>query len=129
MNNVILIGNLTKDVELEKTTNDIAYARFTLAVQKNFKNEEGQYESDFIKCIAWRGTAEFIAKYFKKGNKIAIEGAIQTRKYVDSTGNDRFVTEVLAEKAEFVQKRPEGQEPVAPPPAECTPIDDETLPF
>lgn len=128
MNSVNLIGNLTKDVELETTNNDVAYVRFTLAVQKNFKNEEGQYESDFIKCIAWRGTAEFISKYFKKGNKLAISGAIQTRKYVDSSGNDRFVTEVLAEKAEFVQKREGSAEPTPPP--ECKPIpDDDTLPF
>lgn len=127
MNKVVLIGNLTKDPDKTTTSNGVDVARFTIAVQRKFKNEDGNYESDFINCIAWRTKAEFISKYFKKGNKIAIEGAIQTRSYEASDGTKRYVTEIVVEDCEFVQKREEsGKEVVAPKPE---PIDDDDLPF
>ncbi len=103
MNKVQLIGRLTKDVELKFTSNQTQVATFTLAVDRRFKDANGQRQADFINCVAWRQTAAFISKYFKKGSRIGIVGTIQTRSYDDNNGNKRFVTEVIAEEAEFVE--------------------------
>lgn len=128
MNKIILIGNLTKDPESGATNSGIAYARFTIAVQRKFKNENGEYESDFINCIAWRNTAEFIDKYFEKGNKIAIEGSIQVRSYEAQDDSKRYATEVIVESAEFVQsKTTDGGKTSKNDNLE--PIDDDSLPF
>lgn len=104
MNKVQLIGRLTKDPEVKYTQNQIANLQFSIAVDRKFKNAQGQRESDFISCVAWRQTAEFIGKYFKKGSKIAVCGAIQTRKY-DQNGVAHYVTEVVIDEAEFVESK------------------------
>jgi single-strand DNA-binding protein len=100
MNKAILIGNLTKKPELTQTTGGLAVAKFTLAVQRKFKNDKGEFESDFVNCVAWRQTAEFAEKYFDKGEKIAVTGSIQTRSYDNQEGKKVYVTEVVADEVE-----------------------------
>jgi single-strand DNA-binding protein len=103
MNKVQLIGRLTKDPEIKMTSNQTKFCQFTLAVDRRFKDANGQRQADFISCLAWRQTAEFIAKYFKKGNRIGVVGSIQVRSYDDQNGKKCFVTEVLIDEAEFVE--------------------------
>lgn len=103
MNKVQLIGRLTKDPEAKMTSNQTKFCQFTLAVDRRFKDANGQRQADFISCLAWRQTAEFIAKYFKKGNRIGVVGSIQVRSYEDQNGQKRFVTEVVIDEAEFVE--------------------------
>ena len=130
MNKVILVGNLTKDPELITTSNGVDVSRFTIAVQRKFKNANDEYESDFINCVAWRSSAEFIHKYFKKGNKIGIVGNIQTRSYDAEDGTKRYVTEVVVEECEFVQsKKGDGNNQAEDTKPELEPIDDDGLPF
>lgn len=122
MNKVILIGNLTKDPELEKTNNGVHFCRFTLAVQRKFANANGEKEADFLNIIAWRAQAENVAKYLKKGNKAAVSGTINTRSYDAPDGTKRNVTEINADEVEFLNTKPSE---------EFTPvdIDDDDLPF
>ena len=101
MNKVILTGNLTKDPEKRTTQQGTSVASFTVAVQRRFKNQDGKYDADFINCVAWRGTADFVENYFKKGSRIGVIGSIQTRSYDDNSGNKRYVTEVIADEVEF----------------------------
>lgn len=121
MNKVMLVGRLTKDVELKFTPNQTQFCGFTVAVDRKFKDANGQRQADFINCVAWKQTAVFIQKYFKKGNRIGIAGSIQTRSY-EKDGQKVFITEVLAEEAEFVEgtskqeTEPQQQEPSAPEP-------------
>ena len=130
MNKAILVGNLTKDPELITTSNGVDVSRFTIAVQRKFKNANDEYESDFINCVAWRSSAEFIHKYFKKGNKIGIVGNIQTRSYDAEDGTKRYVTEVVVEECEFVQsKKGDGNNQAEDTKPELEPIDDDGLPF
>ena len=103
MNKVELIGRLTKDPEIRTTANQVAFCNFTLAVDRSFKDANGQRQADFINCVAWRQTATFIQKYFRKGNRLAVIGSIQTRSYEDKNGQKVFVTEVIADEAEFVE--------------------------
>lgn len=101
MNRVILLGNLVKDIEYKQTPNGVAVATFTVAVRRRVKNAQGNYDADFINCVAWRHTADFLRKYFSKGQAVAVVGQIQTRSYEDNNGNKRYVTEVLVDEAEF----------------------------
>lgn len=101
MNKVILIGNLTRDPEKRTTAQGTSVTTFTLAVNRKFKNDDGTYDADFINCVAWRQTADFIAQYFQKGSRIAVTGTIQTRSYQDKNGNSRYATEVIVDEAEF----------------------------
>ena len=129
MNKAILVGNLTKDPELTTTQSGINVTRFTVACQRKYTNENGERDCDFINCVAWRASAEFIHKYFKKGNKIGIVGTIQTRSYDAEDGTKRYVTEVVVEESEFVQsKRDDGSQAENSKP-ELTPVDDDNLPF
>lgn len=105
MNKVILIGRLTKDPELRYTTNNIAQLNFSLAVDRRMAKQEGQQTADFIPVVAWRQTAEFINNYFKKGNKIAICGRIQTRTWDDAENKRHYVTEVVVDEAYFVESK------------------------
>ena len=108
MNKIILVGRLTRDPELRSTSTGISTANFTVAVNRNFKNKDGQYDADFISCVAFRNTADFVSKYFKKGNLICLDGRIQTRNYDAQDGTKRYVTEVVVENIEFVGGRNEG---------------------
>ena len=112
MNKCELVGRLTKDPELKLTSNQTAYCNFTIAVDRRFKDSNGQRQADFINCVAWKQTATFVQKYFHKGNRIGIVGSIQTRSYEDQEGAKHFVTEVLVDEAEFV----ESQTQTAPAP-------------
>lgn len=108
MNQVQLVGNLTKDPVLRNTQNGIPVCTFTLACQRRFKNAEGKYEADFIDCVAWRETAKFVQKHFIKGNKLGLTGSIQSRSYEAQDGSRRYVTEVIVDNVEFVAPRPES---------------------
>ena len=105
INRVVLVGRLTKDPELRYTPSGVPMARFTIAVNRTFSSQSGEREADFIGCIAWRKQAETIAKFFDKGNLIAIEGRIQVGSYDDKDGNKRYTTDVLLENFEFVEGR------------------------
>jgi len=144
MNKAILVGNLTRDPEQRTTSNGVAVTSFTVAVQRRFKDADGNYQADFINCVAWRGTAEFIAKYFSKGSKIGITGSIQSRSYDDANGVRKYVTEVVVDEAEFVTgKSQSGSDVQAPSKQEADradelfadelsdfePLDDAELPF
>ena len=100
MNKAILMGRLTKDVEMRQTPNGVTVARFTLAVNRRFKSE-GQPDADFINCVAWRQTGEFIVKYFQKGSMIAVVGSIQTRSWDGQDGKKQYATEVVVDEAYF----------------------------
>lgn len=100
MNKVILIGRLTKDVEL-RTAGDTHVAGFTLAVNRPYTDKDGNRPADFINCVAWKNTAEFVAKYFEKGSQIGIVGSINTRTY-DKDGQRVYVTEVVISEVHFV---------------------------
>lgn len=102
MNKVILIGRLTKDPELRTTPNGVATTSFSIAVQRNFTNQEGVREADFINCVAWRKQAENISKYCAKGSQVAVDGRMQTRSYDDKDGKKMYITEVIADNVTFL---------------------------
>ena len=103
-NLVVLTGRLTADPEIRTTQSNVSVTSFCIAVQRQYKSREEPI-TDFINIVAWRNTAEFIARYFKKGNMIGIEGSIQTRKYTDRDGNNRIAFEVLASNVQFVESK------------------------
>ncbi len=103
-NLVVLTGRLTADPELKTTPNGISVTTFSIAVNRNYRSG-GDNQTDFINIVAWRQTAEFITKYFKKGNLIGIEGSIQTRSYTDKNGNKRTAFEVVANNVQFVESK------------------------
>lgn len=106
MNQVCLVGRLTKDTEL-KSVGENQYVRFTLAVNRKFKNEEGEYDADFISCVAWNKTAELINKHFKKGSEIGAEGRIQTGSYDREDGSKAYTTDVIVESITFIGSKKE----------------------
>lgn len=118
MNKVELVGRLTKDPEIRLTNNQTQFCGFTLAVDRRFKDSNGERQADFINCIAWKERAVFIQKYFHKGSRIGICGSIQTRTYDDNDGKKVFVTEVLVDEAEFVESASKPSEPTTLPPTE-----------
>lgn len=107
MNTVILMGRLTKNPELRQTQSGTDVTQFTIAVNRRYKDGSGEYPTDFINCVAWRRTAEFIARYFAKGAMIAVTGTLQTRKYTDNQGAERTATEVVVDNAEFTGEKKE----------------------
>ncbi len=145
MNKVILVGNLARDPELTTTPNGVNVCRFTIAVSRPFANADGNRETDFINCVAWRSNAEFVSKYFKKGSPAGVCGSIQTRNYEDKDGNKRYVTEVSVDSVEFVGRKSDNGEPTEKSKfddepkstsnaggnkiAKFEPIDDDDLPF
>lgn len=110
MNKAILVGRLTRDPEIRYTQgeNASAIARFSVAVNRRFKNAEGNYDADFINCVAFGKTAEFIEKYFKKGMAIGITGRIQTGSYTNKDNVKVYTTDVVVEEAEFVESKNGG---------------------
>lgn len=101
INKVVLGGRLTADVELKQTQNGISVSSFTIAVNRRY-TQGNQQQTDFINCVAWRKTAEFISKYFKKGSSICVTGEIQVREWTDNNNQKRYATEVIVEEAMFV---------------------------
>ena len=143
MNKAILVGNLTRDPEQRTTSSGITVTSFTVAVRRRYKDADGNYQADFINCVAWRSTAEFVAKYFTKGSRIGVVGTIQTRTYDDQNGNKRYVTEVVADEVEFAGSKTQNQDMQKPTEqesrtadelfaedlADFQPLDDSELPF
>lgn len=128
MNKVILIGRTTKDIELKTTTTGKAIVNFNLAVNRTFKNGNGEYESDFFTCIAFGNLAETINRYVKKGDLVGIEGRLQTRNYTDREGKKHYLTEVMVENIDFLQ--PKKQQGTTVPQTEEPQIDPfDDLPF
>lgn len=109
MNKILLIGNLTKDVELRQV-GQTNVATFTLAVARDFKNSQGQKDTDFIPCQCWGKIGENLAKFTSKGSKIAVEGRLQVRPYEDNNGNKRTATEVICSQVEFLSTKQSGQQ-------------------
>ena len=107
INNVVLMGRLVATPELRNTQNGIAVTSFTLAVERSFARAGEQRQADFINCVAWRNSAEFISRYFQKGSMLAITGSLQTRNYEDKNGNKRTATEVVVDQASFCGSKAE----------------------
>jgi len=131
MNKVILIGNLTKDPEISTTNSGVSVCRFTLAVQRKFRNEQGEYEADFLNVVVWRELAELTHKYLSKGKKAAVVGRIQTRSYDAADGTKRYTTDIVAEEVEFLSSR-SGDDEGKKEESDITklePVDDNDLPF
>ena len=116
LNVVALLGRLTADPELKTTTNGNIVTTFTLAVNRSFVGQNGERQADFIDIVAWRATAEFVTKYFKKGQMMALQGSLQTRTYEDKQGNKRKVTEVVADSVHFCTPKSTGSDAAAVPP-------------
>lgn len=108
MNKAILVGRLTRDPELRTTGNGASVCSFTIAVNRRFKNAEGNYDADFISCVAWRQQAEFLSKFFTKGSMVGICGSIQTRNY-ERDGQRVYVTEVVADEVNFVGSKSQNE--------------------
>ena len=102
MNKVFLIGRLTRDPELRYTGNNTAVASFSIAVNRNFTNQQGEREADFFNVTVWRKQAENVKNYLSQGSQVAVEGRLQTRNYEDKDGQKRYVTEVVADNVEFL---------------------------
>lgn len=141
-NKVILIGNLTADPELKQTTGGISVTSFSIAVSRRVssKNSDGTQTTDFFNIVAWRNTAEFVTKYFQKGRSILVCGSLQTRNWTDQNGQKHYVTEVVADEVQFVDRKPDGPTAAAsatPAPYGASPKDvafeemstDDDLPF
>ena len=136
-NKVILGGRLTADPELRQTPSGVAATSFSIAVNRPYSKNQEQQQADFINCVAWRSTAEFITKYFKKGSSICVTGSIQNRSWTDKDGQKRYATDVVVSEATFVDGKNDNAQPSAP--AYASPVgdapnleeleDSDTLPF
>ena len=105
LNKVILMGRLTRDPELKSTTGGVDVATFTLAVDRSYIKAGAEKETDFLDCVAWRGTAEFVSRYFKKGMQVAVSGRIQTRKWKDQNDQRRVSVEIVVDEAFFADSK------------------------
>src|SRR5699024_11970778 len=106
MNRVVIVGRLARDVDLRYTGNSgIAIANFTVAANRQFKNQRGEREAVFINCVVWRAAAENLANYMKKGSMIVVDGRLQSRRYDDKDGKTVFVTEVVADTVQFLEPK------------------------
>ena len=109
LNHIVLMGRLTRDPELRRTGSGIAVASFTVAVDRDFADKQsGEKETDFIDCVAWRQTGEFVSKYFTKGRMIVVEGRLQVRKWKNKDGENRYSTEVVADNCYFGDSKKES---------------------
>lgn len=116
MNKVFLIGRLTRDPELRYTSSNIATATFSIAVNRNFANQNGEREADFINIVVWRKQAENVKNYLTKGSQVAIDGRIQTRTYDGQDGQKRYVTEVVADNVQFLDSKSQASSGANPSP-------------
>lgn len=105
MNKIYLIGNLTRDPELVETASGVQRCRFSIAVNRNYRNADGERQTDFFNCTAWRGQAETIARYTKKGNKICVIGSVEMREYEDNTGARRTAVDVIVQDFELLSPK------------------------
>lgn len=111
MNVVVIMGRLTADPELRRTASQVAVSAFTVAVDRRFVPKGEERQTDFIDCVAWRQTAEFLCRHFHKGQRIAVTGELQMRQFTDKNGNKRTVYEVIADNVEFCESKPQGNRP------------------
>lgn len=108
-NKVILMGRITHDIEIKTTPSGVAVTSFSIAVDRRVQSKDGEKVTDFIDCVAWRQTADFIARFFSKGKLILVEGELQTRTYTDKNGINRKAVEVIVDRASFTgEKKPQG---------------------
>lgn len=128
-NGVHIMGRITRDLELRHTQSGTAVCQFCVAVTRSFKDANGEYQSDFIDCVAWRNSAEFITKYFSKGALIALDGELQTRNYTDKYGNKRKATELFVSSAAFTGEKREVAAKPTPTEEDYSAISDDDLPF
>ncbi len=128
MNKIILIGRVTKDTELTTTTNGVNVAKNTIAVNRKFRNADGQYDADFINIVAWRNIADLLNKYVKKGDRIGVVGSVQTRNYEAADGTRRYVTEVVVDELEFLENKNNNNDNEVNN-LKFEPVLDENLPF
>lgn len=112
MNRVTLVGRTTNDIILRYSDSNKAICKFSLAVQRKFKNPMGEYESDFINCVAFNKTAEVLGQYVKKGDKLGVDGRIQTGSYVNKDGNKVYTTEVAVDSVDFLESKKSSSSPV-----------------
>ncbi len=132
INKAVLMGRLTKAPELRYTQSNVPVTAFALAVERNYAGPDGTRPTDFINCVAWRSTGEFVSKYFGKGDLIAVSGSIQTRKYTDKDGINRVAVEVIVDEVSFTGEKKERQTaptPVLPRGDFADIADDDDLPF
>ena len=132
LNKWIGMGRITAPIELKTTQSGTSVATFTIAVDRDYKGQNGEKQTDFINIVAWRSTAEFVSRYFGKGNLICVVGSLQTRSYDAQDGSKRYVTEIAAESVHFTGEKKENsaQQPVQGDTANFQPIEnDEELPF
>ena len=134
MNKVYLIGNLTRDVELAQTPSGVEVARFSIAVSRQYQDSNGERQTDFFNCVAWRGLAETIAKYCKKGSKVAVCGSIQLRNYEDNQGIKRQAVDIIVQDCEFLtpkqEELTENRKTSTKSKPTLTPVElDDTIPF
>ena len=109
LNHIVIMGRLTRDPELRRTASGVAVASFTVAVDRDFgKSENGEKETDFIDCVAWRQTGEFVSKYFTKGRMAVVSGRLQIRNWTDKEGNKRRTAEIVADNVYFGDSKREG---------------------
>ena len=105
MNKVFLIGNLTRDPELTETASGVSVCHFTIAVKRSYTTGDGERETDFLNCTAWRGLADSVARFCTKGSKVAVSGSIQIRDYEDNNGQKRTAVDIIAQDVEFLTPR------------------------
>ena len=105
LNHIVIMGRLTRDPELRRTGSGLAVANFSVAVERDFKTDSGEKETDFIDCVAWRKTGEFVANYFRKGNMVVVSGRLQVRSWSDQDGNKRRTAEVIADSCYFGESK------------------------
>lgn len=123
-NKAILIGRLTGDPELKTTPSGVSVCSFSLAVDRRFRDKNGERQADFINIVCWRQQAEFVARYFHKGDPIGVDGSIQARKYEDRNGNNRTAVEVVADQVFFTGGKTQRHEPTAPEPEDFEEVED-----
>ena len=128
LNNCTFLGRLTKDPDAGKTQSDVSYCRFCVAVDRGYVKEGEERKADFIDCLAWRGTADFIAKWFHKGDAIGVTGAMQTGTY-EKDGVKRKTCELVVREASFAGKRTQEEKPAESPVDGFTPLTDDDVPF
>ena len=130
LNKIIVMGRMVRNPELRRTNSGTAVASFTIACDRDFKSDGGEREADFIECVAWRNTAEFVSKYFTKGRMAVVSGRLQTRNWTDKEGNKRKATEIVAESVYFGDSKREELQSYAAPQASFAELpDDGELPF
>lgn len=110
MNKAVLMGRLVRDPEVRTTQSGTSVANFTLAIDRQYKNSDGSRTTDFIPCVAWRQTGEFVYKYFRKGDRLLAEGTIQPSSWIDNDGQKRYKTEVVVDQVHFCESKSSSQQ-------------------